>query len=187
MGPGSVHGERVDDFDHRAFLTRLIIYRGICFTYATMFALESLALAGESHQNSESVRRACDFLVSKQMEDGGWGETYMVSRVQRDRKPNLMLEKQSCVSGTYSQHESSQAVQTAWVVLSLIYAKYPDKQVVRRAVELIMSRQQPVSQALRRCTPSILTLQSASNIGWKMAARRHRRHFQQELRYRLSQ
>jgi len=53
--------------------------RGICFTYATMFALESLAIAGETHENSAAVRRACDFLVSKQMEDGGWGETYMVS------------------------------------------------------------------------------------------------------------
>jgi lanosterol synthase len=52
--------------------------RGICFTYATMFALESLAIAGETHENSAAVRRACDFLVSKQMDDGGWGETYMV-------------------------------------------------------------------------------------------------------------
>ena len=44
-----------------------------------MFALESLAIAGETHENSAAVRRACDFLVSKQMDDGGWGETYMVS------------------------------------------------------------------------------------------------------------
>jgi hypothetical protein len=36
--------------------------------------------AGESHSNSSSVRRACEFLTSKQMDDGGWGETYMVSR-----------------------------------------------------------------------------------------------------------
>ena len=55
-----------------------LMKRGICFTYATMFALESLAIAGETHENSAAVRRACDFLVSKQMEDGGWGETYMV-------------------------------------------------------------------------------------------------------------
>lgn len=46
-----------------------------------MFALESLAIAGETHENSAAVRRACDFLVSKQMDDGGWGETYMVSRL----------------------------------------------------------------------------------------------------------
>jgi len=51
---------------------------GICFTYATMFALESLGIAGESYENSERVKRACEFLISKQMDDGGWGETYMV-------------------------------------------------------------------------------------------------------------
>lgn len=45
---------------------------------ATNFALESLAYAGETHTNSDSVRRACAFLLEKQMEDGGWGETYMV-------------------------------------------------------------------------------------------------------------
>jgi squalene cyclase len=63
----------------RTLSTRMeLTTRGICFTYATMFALESLAIAGETHENSAAVRRACDFLVFKQMEDGGWGETYMV-------------------------------------------------------------------------------------------------------------
>lgn len=49
-----------------------------CFTYATMFSIESLALAGETYTNSDHVRRACDFIISKQMEDGGWGESYKV-------------------------------------------------------------------------------------------------------------
>jgi lanosterol synthase len=61
-----------------------LITRGVCFTYATMFALESLAIAGENHANSERVRRACDFLLGKQMPDGGWGETYMVSVMHSD-------------------------------------------------------------------------------------------------------
>lgn len=43
-----------------------------------MFALESLALAGETYENSESVRKACQFLLGKQMADGGWGESYKV-------------------------------------------------------------------------------------------------------------
>lgn len=50
-----------------------------CFTYATMFAIESLSLANETYENSASVRKACEFLLSKQMEDGGWGESYKVS------------------------------------------------------------------------------------------------------------
>ena len=51
---------------------------GICFTYATQFALESLSLVGESYSNSESSRRACEFLIGKQRVDGGWGESYKV-------------------------------------------------------------------------------------------------------------
>jgi lanosterol synthase len=51
---------------------------GICFTYATQFALESLALAGETYATSDSSRRACEFLLSKQRADGGWGESYKV-------------------------------------------------------------------------------------------------------------
>ncbi|WRT67730.1 uncharacterized protein IL334_004702 [Kwoniella shivajii] len=97
---------------------------GICFTYATMFALESLAIAGETCANSERVRRACKFLVDRQMEDGGWGETYM-----------------SCVTMEYAQHEQSQVVQTAWSILALIYGQYEDKSVIARATKLIMSRQ----------------------------------------------
>ena len=51
---------------------------GICFTYAGMFALESLEITGETYANSEVVRRACHFFLGKQMEDGGWGESYKV-------------------------------------------------------------------------------------------------------------
>lgn len=51
---------------------------GICFTYATMFALESLSLVGENYRSSERAKRACEFLVSKQKADGGWGESYKV-------------------------------------------------------------------------------------------------------------
>ena len=51
---------------------------GICFTYATMFALEALALLGETYESSENVKRACDFLLEHQMDDGGWGESWEV-------------------------------------------------------------------------------------------------------------
>ena len=51
---------------------------GICFTYAGMFALESLSSVGETYENSERVKRGCHFLLGKQMEDGGWGESYKV-------------------------------------------------------------------------------------------------------------
>lgn len=51
---------------------------GICFTYATMFALESLSSIGETYGNSEYAKRGCEFLISKQREDGGWSESYKV-------------------------------------------------------------------------------------------------------------
>ncbi len=69
---------------------------GICFTYATLFALEALKSVGENYDNryhinsyqfhfksfySTYVKRACDFLVSKQRPDGGWGESYKVRNI----------------------------------------------------------------------------------------------------------
>ena len=97
---------------------------GICFTYAGMFALEALASAGETYTNSADVRKGCDFLVAKQRDDGGWGESY-----------------KSCETGVYSQRES-QVVMTSWAIIALIAVDFPDRNVIERAVRLIMGRQQ---------------------------------------------
>ncbi|PLB44092.1 family 10 polysaccharide lyase [Aspergillus steynii IBT 23096] len=102
---------------------------GICFTYAGMFALEALALTGETYKTSEYSRKGCEFLVSKQKEDGGWGEFYLSFKEQ-----------------TYIEHEESQVVQTAWFCLGLIDANYPDKEPIRRGLKLILSRQQSKGQ-----------------------------------------
>ncbi|KAI7871654.1 terpenoid cyclases/protein prenyltransferase alpha-alpha toroid [Spinellus fusiger] len=96
----------------------------ICFTYAGMFALQSLASVGEYYENSESAKRGCDFLISKQKEDGGWGETY-----------------KSCETHVYSHNATSQVVQTAWAVIALLEAKYPEEKPIRRGIELIVKRQ----------------------------------------------
>ncbi|KAJ7902068.1 terpenoid cyclases/protein prenyltransferase alpha-alpha toroid [Mycena olivaceomarginata] len=98
----------------------------ICFTYATMFALESLALGGETYANSPRVKRACQFLLSKQMPDGGWGRE---------------LEEE-----TYVHHEKSQVVQTSWAAMALMYARYPDTAPIKRAVSLVRLRQSPDGQ-----------------------------------------
>ncbi|KAI8996475.1 lanosterol synthase [Trametes punicea] len=99
---------------------------GICFTYATQFALESLSLVGETYANSPAVRRACDFLVSKQRADGGWGESY-----------------KTCETMQWVEHEQTQVVQTSWAAMALMYGKYPHPEPIERAVKLVMSRQQP--------------------------------------------
>ncbi|KAL9612709.1 MAG: hypothetical protein Q9167_002700 [Letrouitia subvulpina] len=98
---------------------------GICFTYAGMFALESLASVGQYHSNSPAVAKACQFFIDRQMPDGGWGESY-----------------KSCETGIYSPHEKSQVVQTCWVIIALLEAKYPDRRPIERAVRLVMGRQQ---------------------------------------------
>jgi lanosterol synthase len=97
---------------------------GICFTYAGMFALESLASVGEIYSNSARVRKACEFFVSKQMPDGGWGESY-----------------RSCEVAEYVPHEKSQVVQTCWALLGLMEAGYPNREVVEKGMKLVMSRQ----------------------------------------------
>ncbi|KAM6496850.1 Terpenoid cyclases/protein prenyltransferase alpha-alpha toroid [Amanita muscaria] len=99
---------------------------GICFTYATQFALESLSLVGETYETSEASRRACEFLLKKQRADGGWGESY-----------------KSCERGEWVEHENSQIVQTCWAVMSLMYAQYPYPEPIERGVKLVMSRQLP--------------------------------------------
>ncbi|CAO2647397.1 Nn.00g083190.m01.CDS01 [Neocucurbitaria sp. VM-36] len=111
---------------------------GICFTYAGMFALESLACGGETYANSERVRRACQFFLDKQMDDGGWGETY-----------------KSCESGVWCQHPQSQVVQTAWVVIALIEAEFPDREPLEKAVKLIMQRQQKNGEWLQEAIEGV--------------------------------
>jgi lanosterol synthase len=97
---------------------------GICFSYAGMFALESLASVGETYKTSERVRLACKFFLDRQRDDGGWGESY-----------------RSCETGIWTEHEQTQVVQTAWVCLALIEADYPDPQPIKKALKMIMERQ----------------------------------------------
>ncbi|KAL1917417.1 uncharacterized protein VTP21DRAFT_3810 [Calcarisporiella thermophila] len=110
----------------------------ICFTYASWFALESLASMGEYYDNSEFSKRGCDFLIEKQQEDGGWGETY-----------------KACETGVYHQNETSQVVNTAWAILSLMAAKYPDETPIRRGIQLIMSRQLPDGSFKQECIEGV--------------------------------
>lgn len=53
---------------------------GICYTYGTWFAVEALASCGRNYHNSPTMRKACEFLLSKQLPNGGWGESYLSSQ-----------------------------------------------------------------------------------------------------------
>lgn len=65
---------------------------GICFTYAGMFALESMAAIGETCRTSVTARKGCLFLISKQRDDGGWSESYKVcNKSFRSSKPAIVV------------------------------------------------------------------------------------------------
>lgn len=98
---------------------------GICYTYAGMFAIEALNSVGETYSNSSIAKKGCDFLVSKQLEDGGWGESMKSSELHN-----------------YVSTPNSLIVQTSWVLIALLLAGYPNKEVIDRGIELLQKRQQ---------------------------------------------
>nr|AOE43152.1 cycloartenol synthase [Cavenderia deminutiva] len=99
---------------------------GICFTYGTWFGVEGLVAAGVP-LNSPHIVKACKFLISKQRPDGGWGESF-----------------KSNVTKNYVQHpDESQIVNTGWALLSLMAAKYPDREPIERGIKYLISKQYP--------------------------------------------
>lgn len=99
---------------------------GICFTYASMFALESLASVGDNYESSALIRKACRFLVERQEEDGGWSESY-----------------KSCELGVYSRQQKSQLTNTSWALIALMHAKFPDRNLLCRGIMNLRAKQQP--------------------------------------------
>lgn len=97
---------------------------GVCFTYAGMFAVEALATQGYNYANSDVIKKACEFLVKRQEEDGGWAENF-----------------RSCELFSFVRHEKSEVVQTSWATIALLLAEYPHREVLDKAVKFLMSKQ----------------------------------------------
>ncbi|KAG8432562.1 hypothetical protein GDO86_016991 [Hymenochirus boettgeri] len=98
---------------------------GVCFTYGTWFGLEAFACMGHTYINGcPEVIRACNFLLSQQMEDGGWGEDF-----------------ESCEQRKYIQSANSQIHNTCWALMGLMAARFPDVAVLEKGVKLLIQKQ----------------------------------------------
>ncbi|AQK68393.1 Camelliol C synthase [Zea mays] len=80
---------------------------GICFTYGAFFSIKGLVASGRTYKNSPCIRKACHFILSKQLSTGGWGESH------------IAIETQVYVN---LKGDRAHAVNTAWAMLALIYA-----------------------------------------------------------------
>lgn len=91
-----------------------------------------LIAAGED-PDSPAIQRAVHFLLSKQNENGGWGETYL-----------------ACVNKDYPEDgagelgdDQSGIVQTAWALLALMAAECEDREAIDDGIAYLMSKQLP--------------------------------------------
>ena len=96
---------------------------GICFTYGAWFGTWGLRAAGVAADHS-AMERAAGFLLAKQLEDGGWGET-----------------PESCRARSYVHAEAGQAVMTSWALLALSVTSHAGSLAVRRGASFLADRQ----------------------------------------------
>ncbi|KAK1422785.1 hypothetical protein QVD17_18072 [Tagetes erecta] len=103
-------------------------YWGICFLYGTFFALKGLVSAGKTYNNTEAVHKAVNFLLSKQNEEGGWGESI-----------------KSCTREVYTPLNGNRTniVQTSWAMLGLMLGGQVERDAkpLHKAAKLLINAQ----------------------------------------------
>ena len=96
---------------------------GVQFIYGTYFGIRGLLAAGAS-PDDPALRAACQWLLDRQRDDGGWGEHY-----------------RGCYTGEYVPHTESQVIQTAWAMMALLEAGDPDWDALTRGAQYLINMQ----------------------------------------------
>jgi len=91
--------------------------------YGTLFGIRGLVAAG-APPSDPALRRARRWLVERQRDDGGWGESHL-----------------GCANGEYVAARTSSVVQTAWALLGLLEAREPEWRCIERGARFLASRQ----------------------------------------------
>lgn len=67
-----------------------------------------------------------------------------------------LTREQACETGKYVEHPTgSQVVMTAWALIGLIKAKYPDIEPIKKGIKLIMDRQQANGEWLQEAIEGV--------------------------------
>lgn len=96
---------------------------GVHFIYGTLFAVRGLLNTGAA-LTDPAIRKACRWLLARQRPDGGWGEHHT-----------------GCLTGTYTEHTTSQVIQTAWALIALLEAHDPDWPAIERGASFLVDMQ----------------------------------------------
>jgi lanosterol synthase len=92
--------------------------------YGTLFGIRGLVASG-APPSDPALRRARRWLVERQREDGGWGESH-----------------EGCKRGEYTENRESQVIHTAWALMALLEAQEPDWQCIERGARFLIDRQE---------------------------------------------